>query len=404
MNADDRRLLDDCLRRIEAGESPAEALAQLPPADQARLAPLLSVALSLREQPLAPLRPAFRAGLQATLAELEEAVPVAAAMAPRRSVWQWAAAATLVMLVAALCSFGVAFAAGHSVPGDGLYPLKQAVERMWWTLAPADTRPELDRRLAAERVREAGVLLARGAEPAAVLAALDAARALVAADSSSSAALPAPQPVPRRLAPPAPSATPPPQAVIAAVPTRVPRPIAGRPRPPTVPAATVAPAPGTAAPTPTAVLSPALERPGPPSAATRGDTPTPAPSSVPEGVRIGGVVSHGGVPVAGATVAAWWVDPGHPCAAGGGPALQAQTLGDGSYVLNGLAPGTYQVSAEGGADCLPRRWHAGAAELAVPDPCTAGATHIELPTVGAAMSLANILFDVSAGGCPVAGE
>ncbi len=392
-------------------------MAELPPADQQRLAPLLSAALSLR-QPLAPLRPAFRAGLQATLAELEEGMSPrgrATAHPPtaRRVVGVLLAAALLVM-----GSFGLALAASYSVPGDALYPLKQGLEQVVAALTPTVARPELVRRLAAERLREAGLLLAQGAERAEVLATLDEARALLAQGAVAvSGPSGPPGPVPRSGPPSWPSSTPLPtsqtlaspelaQTTAAALSATASAYGAAQPSPlaPGLPLTTVTPA---APPTPTLPppsAPPPTPRPKPTRESTPAATPTPSPSPTPAGVGIEGVVLRDGTAVVGALVSAWTVEPGQPCAAGTEPVREAVTDDQGRYALEGLDPGTYQISAEGGPLCLPRRWFAGAADLAVPDPCGGGALKIELPLPGSRLQLVNLLYDPAAGGCPVGTE
>lgn len=416
MTGNDPLLLEECLRFVEAGTPPGEALAAVPLGEQARLAPLLAVALNLRETPLAPLRPAFRAGLQARLAEMESATTSWPELGQRPRAWgRWVGVATALLLVA-LCSFSIALAAGLSVPGDRLYPMKKGVERLVTARTPPEAQQELDRRLAAERLREAGVLLARGADRTEVVAALEAARELLAPSLAEQAADGgSPLAVPRRRPPSRPptlvasGAVPTPGPAAIATPRAVPRIDAGATASAAAQRRTLVAAGATATTTSTLTVpssstaETAIDTPrrksDPTPHQTPAWTPTPRPSS--PGVRIEGVVLRGGLAVEGALVSAWLVAPGQLCADDVEPAVRVTTNGEGFYSIEGLATGTYQVSAEGGPSCLPRRWFVGASEMATSDPCAPGSRVIELPLPGDRLQLANLLFDASAGECPM---
>jgi hypothetical protein len=128
--------LADCLARIEQGTSPAVAIAAHPDVRD-DLAPLVEAALAVRALPPRPIRPAFRAHLQADLARLEAEArdpltwrarllrPVTT-RSTRVQILRAGAAAIAVVAALGL----VVAASADSRPGDALYPLRQRVERV----------------------------------------------------------------------------------------------------------------------------------------------------------------------------------------------------------------------------------------------------------------------------------
>jgi hypothetical protein len=82
----------------------------------------------------------------------------------------------------------------------------------------------------------------------------------------------------------------------------------------------------------------------------------------------------------------------------GTPYRTGLTDDEGGYAFNDLAPGRYLVSAGGGPECLPDRWHFGPSDPGTPDACAA--LVIELAD-GAASLFTNILYEATLPtGCP----
>lgn len=168
--AEDREfnhILDECLERLLVeGRSVEECLAGYPQ-QAAALEPLLKTAAAARRslafKPGHRFKTETRRRLLTMLVEMKEKkagrrVPFLAKLRPR-----WAAAVISVVLALLLTGGGLAAASGGSMPGDTLYPVKLAVERVMLqlTFSPLD-KAELYAELADRRVTEIVYLAERG--------------------------------------------------------------------------------------------------------------------------------------------------------------------------------------------------------------------------------------------------
>ncbi len=79
-----------------------------------------------------------------------------------------------VLVACALTTAGVGFAAQNALPGDALYPVKRATERMRIVFVPADERADAYLMQADERIREIERLLNAGASARALNEAVEA--------------------------------------------------------------------------------------------------------------------------------------------------------------------------------------------------------------------------------------
>ncbi|MGH8970609.1 MAG: DUF5667 domain-containing protein [Actinomycetes bacterium] len=140
----------------------------------ADLEPLVALAATLRPARLAPA-PQFRAELRARLLREAAARPPGAVprqrTSPARHTHRLARAAAAATAVTVIGGAGLAAASTHSLPGDGLYPLKRSVESLELSLTrsdldrgrelleQADTRlTEAERMAASEQAREQATL------------------------------------------------------------------------------------------------------------------------------------------------------------------------------------------------------------------------------------------------------
>ena len=149
--------LNECLERLAAGATVEECLSQYPQA-ALELEPLLRVAQAAMGAGSGP-RPEARAEVLARLTEAWEAqqahgtrwrLPVLTAPALR----PWAVAVMSLMLLV-LGGWGTVNAAEESLPGDALYPVKQAQESLLLFVVPSSERKaKLHVRLAQRRVKE----------------------------------------------------------------------------------------------------------------------------------------------------------------------------------------------------------------------------------------------------------
>jgi hypothetical protein len=181
MNSAERRdaaLLDDYLGRLQRGEGGVDDVSREQPDAAARLDPLLQTAMRVRAAaPAGGLPAQARAAGEARLrAGLRRRVPAPASPGARSRPRLLRPAFVMFSLVAVLAILasgsGVAYASESSLPGDGLYPVKRAVEglRLAVSLTPeGDAGLLLE--MAEERVSEAARLSDRGREQD-VLAAL----------------------------------------------------------------------------------------------------------------------------------------------------------------------------------------------------------------------------------------
>ena len=158
-------ILEACLTRLIQGSASVDDLLRAYPDDAAWLKPLLLAADQTRQAVDLPAMPpqARLAGERRLRAHIRSRTPRVAPSRGRRLRPAFALA-SVALVVALLGSIsGIAYAAEASLPGDGLYPVKQVIEQVQLGLAltPQD-EAELLVRLSEERLREAEQLSAGG--------------------------------------------------------------------------------------------------------------------------------------------------------------------------------------------------------------------------------------------------
>ncbi|MBI2855558.1 MAG: DUF4382 domain-containing protein [Chloroflexi bacterium] len=168
-------ILDDCLELILSGQSDLEGCLARYPQHRERLRELLEPALLLRQETLTPpSADTLRRGRSRLLQAVQQGRFSRAARGPAQRVWamiahpfcrgrlRWVGAmATVVALL--VVGGGVTAASGDAVPGDALYPVKKATERVRLAFAFSDARQaRLQIGLAERRIEEMVELAERG--------------------------------------------------------------------------------------------------------------------------------------------------------------------------------------------------------------------------------------------------
>jgi hypothetical protein len=172
------RLLAQCLDDLERGDSVQECLARYPER-QEELEPLLRAAQAVRSAPRITPAATFRQGARARmLNKIQARTPVTtpdrasqreglldrlrlrvALPVTVRSLSLPALAAITIIVLLGMMSVGVVYASSESLPGDSLYPVKLAGERVRLALSPGHAaQARLHLRLAGERLHEAARL------------------------------------------------------------------------------------------------------------------------------------------------------------------------------------------------------------------------------------------------------
>ena len=158
-------ILDECIERLLQGESVEQCLERYPE-HAVQLEPLLRVAKATRETSSVEPRPEFKAQARYQIESLLHAKGQKAG--PRRLplvswVPRWAVGVAAVFLVILLAGSGTVAASSSSLPGDTLYPVKTATERVWLSLTFSDTaKARLQAKLADRRVAEMARMAERG--------------------------------------------------------------------------------------------------------------------------------------------------------------------------------------------------------------------------------------------------
>jgi len=158
-------ILDECIERLLQGESVEQCLERYPE-HAVQLEPLLRVAKATRETSSVEPRPEFKAQARYQIESLLHAKGQKAG--PRRLplvswVPRWAVVVAAVFLVILLAGSGTVAASSSSLPGDTLYPVKTATERVWLSLTFSDTaRARLQAKFADRRVAEMARMAERG--------------------------------------------------------------------------------------------------------------------------------------------------------------------------------------------------------------------------------------------------
>ena len=132
MNKGFEDILNTCLDRITLKGDTIEQCLESYPEQAAELEPLLRAALSIKEVSSIEPRPEFQ---QAAKARLLSALAAEEKKRERRllPLWSWQrrwAVAIAVILVLFLAGGGTVTASSDSLPGDMLYPVKMATEKV----------------------------------------------------------------------------------------------------------------------------------------------------------------------------------------------------------------------------------------------------------------------------------
>ena len=163
-------ILQDCLDLMRHG-SPANECLALYPEFAEELAPLLAASVRTENLLVRPMGAGSRSRIKATVfGEWDRR------RAPKRRWWnlpafaptpaftlRWAAVAATLAVVLMLGGSGTVLAAGYSIPGDALYPVKQVREEveLWLTWSP-EAKVDMYTRLVNKRAEEIRTLAAAG--------------------------------------------------------------------------------------------------------------------------------------------------------------------------------------------------------------------------------------------------
>ncbi len=157
-------ILQDCLDLLRRRTAASECLALYPEFAE-ELAPLLAASVRAENLLVRPMGAGSRSRIKATvLGEWNRR------RAPKRRWWnlpalapRWAAMAATVAVALLLGGSGTVLAAGYSVPGDALYPVKQVREEveLWLTWSP-EAKVDMYTRLVNKRADEIRALAAAG--------------------------------------------------------------------------------------------------------------------------------------------------------------------------------------------------------------------------------------------------
>jgi hypothetical protein len=158
-------ILNECIDLVLRGESVEQCLARYPE-QMGELEPLLRTAVGAREAADVEPRPEFKAQvryqtqsrLSAKGQKAEHKRMPVLGWAPR-----WAMVVAAILLVVVLAGSGTVAASSDSLPGDTLYPVKTATERVQMFFAFSDVaKAKLQAKFAGRRVQEMARLAERG--------------------------------------------------------------------------------------------------------------------------------------------------------------------------------------------------------------------------------------------------
>ena len=157
--------LDECLERLLQGESVEQVLARYPK-QAAELEPLLRVAANARKASAIDPRPEFKARVRYQVqSSLQTNKQKAQPKRPPLSAWvpRWALVMAAVFLVIVLAGTRTVAASTSSMPGDTLFPVKQATEHVQQRLTHSNMgKARLQARFADNRVSEIARLANKG--------------------------------------------------------------------------------------------------------------------------------------------------------------------------------------------------------------------------------------------------
>lgn len=158
-------ILDECIDRLRRGESLEQCLERYPE-QAAELEPLLRVALAAHKASSVEPRPEFKA--QARY-QIQSVLRTRERKRPSRRVpflgWlpRWATAILVAVFVFLMAGGGTVAAASDSMPGDILYPVKMATERVQIAFTFSDGgKAELHAKFAGRRAEEVARMAERG--------------------------------------------------------------------------------------------------------------------------------------------------------------------------------------------------------------------------------------------------
>jgi len=158
-------ILDTCLDRITLKGDSIEQCLESYPEQAAELEPLLRAALAIKEVSSIEPRPEFR---QVAKARLLSALAAEEKKKEKRRLplwsWQWRwALAVAVILALFLAGGGTVMASSDSLPGDVLYPVKMATEKVQAFFTFGDeAKANLHIKFAERRVKEIESLAGKG--------------------------------------------------------------------------------------------------------------------------------------------------------------------------------------------------------------------------------------------------
>lgn len=158
-------ILNECIDRVLQGESVEQCLARHP--EQAtELGPLLRTAVAARQASAVEPRPEFKAQVRYQVHSRAAAigrVPAQKGMPFWGWVPRWVVVVAMVFLVVLLAGSGTVAASSDTVPGDTLYPVKTATERVRVFFASSDVaKAKLEAGFAGRRVEEMARIARRG--------------------------------------------------------------------------------------------------------------------------------------------------------------------------------------------------------------------------------------------------
>ncbi len=160
-NSEFENILDECLDRLDRGETLEQCL-QSYPEQAAQLEPLLQMAQAVRKASAILPRSEFkaRARYEFHSAFQAEATKKRQSLFSLRPRW---AVALMVVSILLLVGGGTAVAASNSMPDSSLYPVKLAAEQVQLTLTPSNTgKARLCAVLTDRRVAEIICMASRG--------------------------------------------------------------------------------------------------------------------------------------------------------------------------------------------------------------------------------------------------
>ena len=158
-------ILDDCIDRLLRGESLEQCL-QRYPEQAAELKPLLCVALTTYQASAVEPRSEFRAGARYQIHSIlyaEKQKPKVKRLSLLGWVPRWAVIVASVVLIILIAGGGTVAAASDSLPGETLYPVKLATERVQLAFTFSDMgKAKLHAKFAGRRIEEMARIAERG--------------------------------------------------------------------------------------------------------------------------------------------------------------------------------------------------------------------------------------------------